>query len=151
MWPGLLLALQLVIPNHLVAPVPTTALSTIRASILGSLTAAPQTETAIPQPKTAAVAVTMPTQAQPLTFATLPAPWRCIAYYESTNNLTAVNPVSGTEGAFQFAQTTWAAFAPSSFPASPLDASLSQQLTVAENIAAVQGFTPWETAPLCGE
>ncbi|WP_423782978.1 transglycosylase family protein [Ferrimicrobium acidiphilum] len=95
--------------------------------------------------------VTPVRSAPPLTFATLPAPWKCISYYESTNNLTAVNPVSGTEGAFQFAPSTWTEYAPASFPSSPLSASLSQQLTVAEIVAGARGFKPWETAPLCGE
>ena len=85
-----------------------------------------------------------------VTFSTLPAPWGCIARYESTSNLTAVNYKSGTEGAFQFDPATWTEFAPVGFPPSPLDATLGQQLTVAEIVLAHRGWGQWETAPLCG-
>jgi hypothetical protein len=100
------------------------------------------------QPVTKAVTVAVQTQPV-LTFATLPAPWGCIAHYESTSNLTAVNYRSGTEGAFQFKPTTWTEFAPAGYPSTPLNASLQQQLTVAEIVLAHRGWGQWETAPLC--
>lgn len=84
-----------------------------------------------------------------LTFATLPPPWGCIARYESTDNLEAVNPVSGDLGAFQFAPSTWAAYAPPGWP-DPLHATLYQQLVVAQAVQRGQGWGAWETAPLCG-
>jgi len=98
---------------------------------------------------TAAQPVTQAVSQPVLTFATLPAPWGCIASYESTNNLTAVNYQSGTEGAFQFMPSTWQEFAPAGYPSTPLNASLQQQLTVAEIVQANRGWGQWETAPLC--
>jgi hypothetical protein len=103
-----------------------------------------KTEPAVVQSKPAAPVVMV------VTFSTLPAPWGCIAHYESTSNLTAVNYKSGTEGAFQFDPATWTEFAPAGFPPSPLDATLGQQLTVAEIVLAHRGWGQWETAPLCG-
>ena len=85
----------------------------------------------------------------PVSFATLPAPWGCIARYESTDNLRAVNPASGDMGAFQFAPATWAEYAPPGWP-SPLAASLYEQLVVAQAVQRGQGWGAWETAPLCG-
>jgi hypothetical protein len=85
-----------------------------------------------------------------VTFQTLPAPWGCISYRESTNNLSAINPISGTEGAFQFAQSTWTKYAPAGYPSSPLGATLGQQLTVAKAVQVGQGWGAWESASLCG-
>ena len=167
---GLLLALTLITPNHLVAPttttlntstaavmtvvrelasvpqlVPTTTVSTPPV-LIGPLTSASSAPAKSPTPVSAPTQVAQP----PLTFATLPAPWGCIAFHESTNNLTAVNYQSGTEGAFQFMPSTWQEFAPPSFPASPLQATLTQQFIVAKAVEAARGFGQWETAPLCG-
>lgn len=99
----------------------------------------------VPVPKVAASA-----PSPPLTFQTLPWPWPCITFRESTWNLAAVNPASGDQGAFQFALGTWKEYAPAGYPSQPTKASLSQQLTVAKHIAAVDGYSPWVTARLCG-
>lgn len=167
---GLLLALTLISPNTLVVPTmvsPTfiSGISEVRAVnslLLASVPtqATPPTQPAAPAQPPTPVATTPPTPVAPVTlatsvtntvtFATLPAPWGCIAHYESTDNLTAVNYKSGTEGAFQFDPATWQEFAPPSFPASPLQATLGQQLTVAQAVEAARGFGQWETAPLCG-
>jgi len=165
---GLLLALTLVSPNHLVVPTMMSTTTTLTETsplrtFESLLTLMPAQSVSIPTiptvptvPTTAALSVPAPKSvATPavstLTFATLPAPWGCIAHYESTDNLTAVNYKSGTEGAFQFMPTTWQEFAPPSFPSSPLQASLGQQLFVAQRVEAARGFGQWETAPLCGE
>jgi hypothetical protein len=137
-------------------------ISEVRA--INKLTVAPMPTTAAPvaikPPKPAVVTkqpivppkpMTLATQVtNTVTFATLPAPWRCIVRHESTYNLTAVNYKSGTEGAFQFDPATWQEFAPPSFPASPLQATLTQQFIVAKAVEAARGFGQWETAPLCG-
>lgn len=86
-----------------------------------------------------------------VSFSQLPAVWQCIAHYESNDNLVAVNPVSGDEGAFQFQPSTWAAYAPASYPSNPLEANLNQQYSVALVVLANQGWTAWQTAVLCGE
>ena len=83
-------------------------------------------------------------------FSDLPQPWSCIAWRESTDNAVAINPISGDQGAFQFALTTWAEFAPAGFPNQPIDATLEQQFEVALLLWQKQGFTPWVTASLCG-
>lgn len=85
----------------------------------------------------------------PLSFATLPAPWGCIAHYESTDRLDAVNPASGDLGAFQFSPSTWAEYSPPGWPP-VLDASLYEQLVVAQAVRRGQGWGAWQTAPLCG-
>ena len=85
-----------------------------------------------------------------LTLQTLPWPWSCITFRESTWNLAAVNSASGDQGAFQFALGTWKEYAPSGYPSQPIQATLGQQLIVALRIAAVDGYSPWVTARLCG-
>ncbi len=164
---GLLLALTLISPNTLVVPTmvsPTfisgvsevkAVNSLLLASVPTQATPPTQSVTAPAQPATPVATPVAPTTlatsvTNTVTFATLPAPWGCIAHYESTDNLTAVNHKSGTEGAFQFDPATWQEFAPPSFPASPLQATLGQQLTVAQAVEAARGFGQWETAPLCG-
>jgi len=157
---GLLLALTLTSPNTLVMPtmMSPTGISELRAinrliaasmptpiSQASTEQVAPVPPTVPPTPMTLATQVT-----NTVTFATLPAPWGCIVFHESTNDLTAVNYQSGTEGAFQFDPATWQEFAPPSFPASPLQATLTQQFIVAQAIEAARGFGQWETAPLCG-
>jgi len=131
--------------NELVMPVPALA----PPAPLPLAPPAPPTTTAPPAPP--APPTPAPTPPPPVTFATLPSPWGCISFYESTNNLTAVNPASGTEGAFQFNPSTWTEFAPAGFPSSPLDASLGQQLTVAQIVQQNQGWSAWTTASLCGQ
>jgi len=166
----LLLPLALAVPHaNLVVPVaqqPITIMAIAQQNelMLPQLAASPATPTPpappvptaqptqpAPVPPPAPQTPQTPIPAPPVTFATLPSPWGCISYYESTNNLTAVNPASGTEGAFQFNPTTWAEFAPAGFPSSPLYASLGQQLTVAQIVQQNQGWGAWTTAGLCGQ
>ncbi|MHB1732027.1 MAG: transglycosylase family protein [Ferrimicrobium acidiphilum] len=157
---GLLLALTLISPNTLVVPTMVSPMGVSELRAVNRLTIAPMptpnTQAATkpvapvtpiipPKPMTLATEVT-----NTVTFATLPAPWKCIVRHESTYNLTAVNHKSGTEGAFQFDPATWQEFAPPSFPASPLQATLTQQFIVAKAVEAARGFGQWETAPLCG-
>jgi hypothetical protein len=84
-----------------------------------------------------------------MSFEALPQPWACIAFYESTDNTQAVNPVSGDSGAFQFQASTWQEYAPISFPTSPLNASLLQQFEVAKMVYLQQGSGAWQTWNLC--
>ncbi len=84
-----------------------------------------------------------------MAFSALPTQWQCVAFYESTDNIKAVNPVSGDSGAFQFQESTWSEYAPISFPNSPLNASLFQQFEVAQIVYKAQGAKAWETANLC--
>lgn len=86
----------------------------------------------------------------PMTFDRLPLPWSCIAFRESTDNLSAINAESGDEGAFQFAQSTWTEYAPTSYPVRPIYATLAQQYNVALRLWQARGYSPWVTAPLCG-
>ncbi len=95
------------------------------------------------------LAASAATPTAPFTSADLPAPWSCIAFRESTDNLRAVNPVSGDQGAFQFALATWAEYAPAGYPAEPIGATLRQQFDVALLLWQADGFSPWETASLC--
>ena len=85
-----------------------------------------------------------------LTVKTLPAPWGCIAFYESTDRPDAYNPSSGAAGYFGIEPATWAEYAPPGYPPSPLSADLVQQYTVAKAVLAGQGWRAWETASLCG-
>ncbi len=174
---GLLLALTLMSPNPLVVPTTMSTTTTLTevspllaansllalmpvqpavSSTSAQILPAPKSVAAPAVPSTSALTVPAPKSmaisvVNTITFATLPAPWGCIAHYESTDNLTAVNPYSGTEGAFQFDPATWTEFAPAGFPSSPLNANLGQQLTVAEIILSHRGWGQWQTAPLCGQ
>lgn len=77
-------------------------------------------------------------------------PWPCLAWYESTDNPSAVNSVSGDGGLWQIAPSTWAAYGGFEFAPLAQDASPQAQLAVAQRIAQGQGWQAWETAPLCG-
>ena len=106
-----------------------------------------------PPPAPPPIVITPPqvsTVAPPLTFQSLPWPWGCIAWHESTWDLMAVNSSSGDSGAFQISAYMWDRFKDSSMPWWIPSASLQQQLTVAERIQANSGWNQWETAPLCG-
>lgn len=85
-----------------------------------------------------------------VTFATLPWPWGCIAFQESTDSTTAVNPLSGDQGAFQFSLATWDEFAPAGYPTEPIEATLGEQYDVALLLWQARGFEPWVTASECG-
>ncbi len=88
---------------------------------------------------------------QALTFQTLPAPWGCISWNESTWNLAAVNPQTGDAGAFQISNYMWDKYKTASMPWLIPSATLAQQLQVAQTIQQLWGWNQWETAPLCGE
>jgi len=152
----LLLPLALMVPHtSLVVPVaqPITVMAIAQQNelVMPVPALAPPAPLPLAPPAPPAPPTPAPTPPPPVTFATLPSPWGCISFYESTNNLTAVNPASGTEGAFQFNPSTWTEFAPAGFPSSPLDASLGQQLTVAQIVQQNQGWSAWTTASLCGQ
>ena len=91
---------------------------------------------------------------QPLTtkqyLESLPNPWPCIADHESTDNPTAINPISGDSGAFSIAQSTWLEFGGLRYSWSPRWASVQDQYRIALRILAGQGWQAWVTAPLCG-
>lgn len=86
----------------------------------------------------------------PFSWTSLPIPWQCIAFRESTDNLRAINPVSGDVGAFQFALGTWNEYRPATYPSTPLLATLQQQYEVALAVEKKDGFSPWVTAKMCG-
>lgn len=86
-----------------------------------------------------------------LTFQTMPWPWGCIAWHESTWNLAAINPSSGDAGAFQISQYMWEQYRSQSDPWWIPAATLTQQYHVALRIEQAWGWGQWETAPLCGE
>ncbi len=99
---------------------------------------------------TGLVTMILPHHYQVEAFSQLPPVWQCIAHYESTDNLQAINPTTKDQGAFQFNLNTWSEFAPATYPSQPINASLDQQYTVALNLWTQRGFEPWQTAPLCG-
>jgi hypothetical protein len=88
--------------------------------------------------------------AVPIQYRNLPTVWQCISYYESTWSTTAVNPSTGDSGAFQISQYMWNQFKDPSMPSVITQASLGQQLTVAERIQANSGWGQWEMHNLCG-
>ncbi|WP_423783132.1 transglycosylase family protein [Ferrimicrobium acidiphilum] len=96
------------------------------------------------------VPVGRPLRTFPVTFASLSQPWRCIAYRESSDRVSVVNPVSGDGGAFQIATLTWREYRRNNYPLNPEQATLAQQYTVAKRIEKADGWWPWVTAPLCG-
>jgi hypothetical protein len=61
-----------------------------------------------------------------------------------------VNPISGDQGAFQFALSTWREYAPAGYPEDPVDATLDEQFEVALAVWQADGFRPWVTAGVCG-
>ena len=86
-----------------------------------------------------------------LTFQTLPWPWGCIAWHESTWSTTAINPATQDSGAFGIDYTNWDKFKTPAMPWYIPSASLAQQFQVAQAVQAAYGWGMWETAPLCGE
>ena len=64
----------------------------------------------------------------------------CVAFRESRNDPTAVNPSSGAGGLFQFLPSTWANLGE---PGLPEDAPVSVQIAAAEKLLAEEGTSPW--------
>ena len=97
----------------------------------------------------AKVAVTGMVVGAPLTAFAAPASaagthnWDGVAQCESSGNW-AANTGNGFFGGLQFTMSTWHAFGGSG---SPVDASKSEQVRVAENVLAGQGVGAW---PVCG-
>ena len=78
-----------------------------------------------------------------------PAWWQCIAWHESSDNLSAVNGYSGDQGIFQDAISTWREYAPAGYPSEPIWANFQQQYNVNELIYKSDGSRPWVTSSLC--
>jgi hypothetical protein len=78
----------------------------------------------------------------------LPSPWSCIALHESSGN-PSTNTGNGYFGLFQFSIASWeAAGGP---PGLPSDYSAAEQLQIAENLQAMQGWGAWPvSSQLCG-
>lgn len=64
----------------------------------------------------------------------------CVAFRESRNDPTAVNPSSGAGGLFQFLPSTWANLGE---PGLPENAPVSVQIAAAEKLMSMEGTSPW--------
>ena len=64
----------------------------------------------------------------------------CVAYRESHDDPTAVNPSSGAGGLFQFLPSTWANLGE---PGLPQNASVAEQISAAQRLMAMEGTSPW--------
>lgn len=153
---GLLYALALLSRPDLVAPVPV-LLSAHNAAQAGAgplmVADAPARVTHASEPlsvKPSVYAAPM-VVASALTFQTLPWPWGCISWHESTWSTTAINPATQDSGAFGIDYRNWDKFKTASMPWYIPSASLAQQFQVAQAVQAAYGWGMWETAPLCGE
>jgi len=78
----------------------------------------------------------------------LPSPWSCIAQHESGGN-PSTNTGNGYFGLFQFSISSWrAAGGP---PGLPSNHTAAEQLQIAENLQAMQGWGAWPVSSrLCG-
>lgn len=101
--------------------------------------------TALATPAAAIAVAGTVTLAAPAAFAGdgVPDRWEAVVECESGGDPNAVNPNSGAAGAWQFMPSTWDAHAPAGYPDSPLDATMRQQLVVAERVLAAQGPGAW--------
>ena len=149
---GLLMALTLATPCSLVAPVvqaqsPHTV-ATMPVVVLTRSAAGAGTRLAAPR-VVMRPASQAPTSA-PITFQTLPWPWGCIAWHESTWSTTAINPVTQDSGAFGIDYTNWDHFKTPQMPWYIPSATLAQQYQVAQAVQAAYGWGMWVTASGCG-
>ena len=64
----------------------------------------------------------------------------CVAFRESRDDPSAVNPSSGAGGLFQFLPSTWANLGE---PGLPEDASVGVQIAAAEKLMSEEGTSPW--------
>ena len=108
-------------------------------------TTAPTTTTTAPPPTTTTTVAPdqMPvtTTTQPVgTLTGLPPFLACVAWRESRDTPTAVNPSSGAGGLFQFLPSTWSALGYSGLPE---NAPVATQIAAAEQLYAEQGPAPW--------
>ena len=99
-------------------------------------TTAPTTTTIV-QPVTT---TTAPVAESGGTLTGLPPFLACVAWRESRDTPTAVNPSSGAGGLFQFLPSTWSALG---YPGLPENASVADQIAAAEQLYAEQGAAPW--------
>lgn len=95
------------------------------------------TTTTIVQPVTT---TTAPVAESGGTLTGLPPFLACVAWRESRDTPTAVNPSSGAGGLFQFLPSTWSALG---YPGLPENASVADQIVAAEQLYAEQGAAPW--------
>lgn len=108
---------------------------------------------AVPVATTAQTANTTtptPTTAPPVivwTPQTLPSPWSCIVFRESSDQ-NIVSPDGAHFGYFQFTISSWHEVGGVGLPT---QASLQTQFHFAKALQKLQGWRAWETAPLCGE
>lgn len=72
--------------------------------------------------------------------------WACIRFRESTDNYGIVDPPYS--GAYQFLDSTWTAV--TGLPGIAADYSPAIQDNAALTLYREQGWSPWQTAPLCG-
>jgi len=73
--------------------------------------------------------------------------WDAVAQCESTGNW-AINTGNGYHGGLQFTNSTWAANGGTAYAAAAENASREQQIAVAENVLASQGWGAW---PVCSQ
>lgn len=64
----------------------------------------------------------------------------CVAFRESRDNPSAVNPSSGAGGLFQFLPSTWANLGE---PGLPENAPVGVQIAAAEKLLSMEGTSPW--------
>lgn len=100
----------------------------------------------------AGVLVTHPLPPEP---ASVPEPWASLADCESGEWDADGQPIPGTrtwdvdalhDGGLQFAETTWTAYREPGMPDHAYEATRWQQVRVAEDVQAVQGWGAW---PVC--
>ncbi|MDQ2739422.1 MAG: transglycosylase family protein, partial [Actinomycetota bacterium] len=73
--------------------------------------------------------------------------WDAVAQCESTGNW-AINTGNGYHGGLQFTDSTWAANGGSAYASQAEGATRAQQIAVAENVLASQGWGAW---PVCSK
>ncbi|MGI8590057.1 MAG: transglycosylase family protein [Nakamurella sp.] len=73
--------------------------------------------------------------------------WDAVAQCESTGNW-AINTGNGYHGGLQFTDSTWAANGGSAYASQAEGATREQQIAVAENVLASQGWGAW---PVCSK
>jgi len=73
--------------------------------------------------------------------------WDAVAQCESTGNW-AINTGNGYHGGLQFTDSTWAANGGSAYASQAEGATRDQQIAVAENVLASQGWGAW---PVCSK
>ena len=108
-------------------------------------TTAPAPTTTTTAPTTTTIVQLVTTTTAPVaesggTLTGLPPFLACVAWRESRDTPTAVNPSSGAGGLFQFLPSTWSALG---YPGLPENASVADQIAAAQQLYAEQGAAPW--------